>query len=60
MDAVAFVRMLGRVGYQRWWQIRAQWRQEQSDQLKMYRFRHKRERFLQELETRWATVITCT
>jgi hypothetical protein len=43
--------MLGRVEHERWRQVRAQWRQEQSDQLKMYRFRHKRERFLQDWRT---------
>jgi hypothetical protein len=60
MDSATVALMLGRVGHQRWRQTRAQWRQEQSDQLKMFRFRHKRERFLQELETRWATAATCT
>ena len=39
MDAASFELMLGRVGHQRWRQTRAQWRQEQSAQLKMYRFR---------------------
>lgn len=52
--------LLSRVGHERWRQARAQWRQEQGDQLKMFRFRHKRSRFLQELETRWATAATCT
>jgi len=35
MDAASFALMLGRVGHQRWRQTRAQWRQEQSEQLKM-------------------------
>jgi hypothetical protein len=52
--------VLGRVGHERWRVVRAQWRQEQSDQVKMYRFRHKRQRFLQDLETRWATGSCCT
>lgn len=60
VEAASFALLLGRVGHQRWRQVRTQWRQEQSDQLKMYRFRHKRDRFLQELEHRWATAIICT
>lgn len=60
MDSATVTCMLSQVGHERWRQARAQWREEQSDQLKMFRFRHKRERFLRELETRWASVALCT
>jgi hypothetical protein len=33
---------------------------EQSEQLKMYRFRHQRERFLNQLEARWEATLPCT
>ncbi len=45
LDPASVARMLGHVGHQRW-------RQEQRDQLKMYRLRHKRERYLLEPEAR--------
>lgn len=59
-DAASFALILGRVGHQQWRQARALWRQEQSDQLKMYRFRHKRKGFLEHLEARWATTLLGT
>ena len=52
--------LLRRVGHQRWRAMRAQCRQEQGEQLKIYRFRHRRERYLSELEARWAAAATCT
>src|SRR5438552_1968249 len=60
MEATSFALTLGRLGHESWRQVRTQWRQEQSDQLKMYHFRYKHERFLQELENCWATAIICT
>lgn len=52
--------LLQHVGHQRWRQTRTQWREAQNEQLKRYRFRHKRERYLLELEARWATATACT
>ncbi len=39
---------------QQWRRARAEQRARQADQLKQYRFRHKRATFLQGLEARWA------
>jgi hypothetical protein len=33
--------------------MRARYRLEQREQLKIYRFRHRREHYLSELEARW-------
>jgi hypothetical protein len=60
LDSATVTLFLSRVGHERWRQARAHWRLEQGDQLKMFRFRHKRSRFLQALETRWARAATCT
>ena len=60
IDSAALPSMLSQVGHERWRQARTQWRQEQGNQLKIFRFRHKRSRFLQELETRWARAASCT
>ena len=60
MDSTTVTSMLSHVGHERWRQARAQWRQEQGDQLKMFRFRRKRSHFLEELETRWARAASCT
>jgi hypothetical protein len=52
--------MLKHVDHRCWRQVRAQCRREQSDQLNMYRFRHKRERYLNQLEVRWEATLSCT
>ena len=52
--------MLKQVDHRCWRQVSAQCRQEQSDQLKIYRFRHKRELYLNHLEVRWNTTLECT
>ena len=52
--------ILKQVDHQCWRKMRAQGRCEQSEQLKMYRFRHKRERFLNQLETRWEATLEGT
>ena len=60
IDSAALPSVLSQVGHERWRQARAQWRQEQGDQLNMFRFRHKRSCYLQKLETRWARAASCT
>jgi hypothetical protein len=45
--------MLQAVGHQQWRVMRARYRYEQREQLTIYRFRHRRERYLGELEARW-------
>ena len=52
--------ILKQVDHRCWHQVRAQCRREQSDQLKMYRFRHKRKRYLNQLEVRWEATLGCT
>jgi hypothetical protein len=52
--------MLHGVGHQQWKEMRTQYRYEQREQLKIYRFRHKRERYLNALEARWAATGTGT
>lgn len=49
---------LGQVTPKQWRGGRAEQRARQADQLKQYRFRHKRATFLQELEARWAEVAS--
>ncbi len=49
-----------RVAPGRWRAARAEQRARQEDQLKQYRFRHKRAAFLQGLEARWAEAAQCT
>ncbi|HEU5382881.1 MAG TPA: hypothetical protein VFV38_46330 [Ktedonobacteraceae bacterium] len=53
-------RFFCRVGHRRWREMRAQCRLEQREQLNIYRFRHRREWYLSELEARWATAAECT
>ena len=54
-DGVAGVNAaVGRVTPQQWRRGRAEQQARQADQLKQYRFRHKRATFLQGLEARWA------
>jgi hypothetical protein len=54
-DGVAGVNAaVGRVTPQQWRRGRAEQRTREQDQLKQYRFRHKRAKFLQALEARWA------
>ena len=43
-----------------WRQARAKQRACQEEQLKQYRFRHRREQFLADLEARWAATHHCT
>ncbi len=45
---------VGQVTPAQWRRGRAEQRGRQEDQLKQYRFRHKRAKFLQRLEARWA------
>ncbi len=45
---------VGQVTPKQWRGGRAEQRARQADQLKQYRFRHKRAKFLQGLEARWA------
>ncbi len=45
---------VGQVTPKQWRTGRAEQRARQEDQLKQYRFRHKRAKFLQRLEARWA------
>jgi hypothetical protein len=45
---------VGQVTPKQWRGGRAEQRARQEDQLKQYRFRHKRAKFLQRLEQRWA------
>ncbi len=52
--AAGMGRAIRQVGPDRWRVARADQRSRQEDQLKQYRFRHKRATFLQGLETRWA------
>lgn len=49
----AFEARLKRVSYHQWRAARLHCRARQSTQLKMWRFRHKREHFLRSLEQRW-------
>lgn len=46
--------MLQGVGHQEWRTMRERYRSEQREQLTIYRFRHRRERYLSVLEARWA------
>ncbi len=50
----AFEERLKRVSHSQWQAARLHSRTRHSTQLKMWRFRHKREPFLQTLEQRWA------
>lgn len=52
--AALFEGRLKRVSHQQWQRARLHCRVQQSTQLKMWRFRHKREHFLHSLEQRWA------
>ena len=45
---------VGQVTPQQWRSGRAEQRARQEEQLKQYRFRHKRAKFLERLEARWA------
>ncbi len=49
---------VGQVTPQQWRGGRAEQRARQEEQLKQYRFRHKREKFLQGLEARWAAAAS--
>lgn len=50
----ALERRLKQVNHQQWQFARLQCRNRQQDQLKRWRFRHKRESYLSALEERWA------
>lgn len=58
-DAALEIRLM-QVSHQRWQMARLQCRDRQSDQLKRWRFRHKRELYLSSLELRWAQTGTGT
>jgi len=60
ISSAEIAHMLHGVGHQQWRAMRTQYRYEQREQLKIYRFRHKRERYLTDLETRWAATGTGT
>jgi hypothetical protein len=45
---------LKRVDQERWRQLRKETKAAQSEQLKRFRFRHKRQQYLSSLESRWA------
>jgi hypothetical protein len=51
---------VARVTPAQWRRARAEQRARQEDQLKQYRFRHKRATFLQGLEARWASAALRT
>jgi len=42
----------------RWWQFRRETKGAQSEQLKRFRFHHKRQAYLASLEERWVTAAT--
>jgi hypothetical protein len=58
-DAALEVR-LKQVSHHQWQAARLQCRDRQSDQLKRWRFRHKREHYLLTLEQHWAQTATGT
>ena len=49
---------VGQVTRKQWREGRAEQRARQEDQLKQYRFRHKRAKFLQGLEARWTAAAS--
>ena len=51
---------LGCIQREHWRQARAEARQKHSVQLKMFRFKHHREQYLQGLEARWAQALAGT
>jgi hypothetical protein len=51
---------LGHIPRERWRQARAEARQKQRVQLKMFRFKHHRDHYLKCLEARWVQVLTGT
>ena len=53
ISSAEIAHLLQGVGHQQWQAMRARYRSEQREQLKLYRFRHRRERYLAELEVRW-------
>ncbi|HEY6407981.1 MAG TPA: hypothetical protein VIY29_10985 [Ktedonobacteraceae bacterium] len=53
ISSAEIAHMLQGVGHQEWRAMRARYRHEQLEQLKIYRFRHRREHYLSELEARW-------
>jgi hypothetical protein len=52
--------LLAGVEHRCWRAMRTQWRREQSEQLKMLRFRRQRERYLTNLEARWVATEAST
>ena len=50
--------MVGQVTPKQWREGRVEQRARQEDQLKQYRFRHKRAKFLQGLEERWTAAAS--
>jgi len=51
---------LGRTPREHWRQARAEARQQQSVQLKMFRFKHHRDHYLKCLEARWVQALSDT
>jgi hypothetical protein len=51
---------VGRVPHRLWRLARVEQRACQEEQLKQYRFRHRRQQFLADLEARWAATHQCT
>jgi hypothetical protein len=59
-STLAAEKFLGRVRPEQWRQARVEARQKQSVQLKMFRFKHRRQKYLQGLEARWTHSLGCT
>jgi hypothetical protein len=51
---------LGSIRREHWRQARAEAHQKQSVQLKMFRYKHHREQYLQDLEARWSLALAGT
>jgi hypothetical protein len=59
-DAVGMSTLLSRVEHQQWRQARTQNRHDHEDRVKMYRFRHQRDEYLQQLASRWSQSLGVT
>lgn len=59
-DENALFTCIAHVDHPTWRDTRNHHRSIQSDRLNVFRFRHKQERYLQELETRWEQTLSGT
>jgi hypothetical protein len=59
-DDAELLLLLSRVDRHQWQQVRAQSRQSHGTRVKVYRFRHKRQEYLRQLEERWSDSFTQT